>query len=89
MANYIGELVRQTGISSLRIGVIQTAYANGASTDYINNIAVSSCKLRHQSVLLKSFYSIHSFIPDIHIMPLQVHYYSEALQARASILCRS
>src|SRR6218665_2732839 len=32
---------------------------------------------------------IHSFIPDISIAPLQVHYYSEALPATALILCRS
>jgi len=33
--------------------------------------------------------AIHSFIPDISIAPLQVHYYSEALQTTALILCRS
>src|SRR6218665_3651025 len=30
---------------------------------------------------------IHSFIPDISIAPLQVHYYSEALLTIARILC--
>lgn len=39
MANYIGDLVRQAEVLSLKIGVVQTAYANGASTDYINNVA--------------------------------------------------
>jgi len=29
-----------------------------------------------------------SFIPDISIAPLQVHYYSEALPTTALILCR-
>jgi len=32
---------------------------------------------------------IHSFIPDISIAPLQVHYYSEALPTTALILCKS
>ena len=32
---------------------------------------------------------IHSFIPDISIVPLQVHYYSEALPITALILFRS
>jgi len=32
---------------------------------------------------------IHSFIPDISIAPLQVHYYSEALPTTALILCQS
>src|SRR6218665_1977020 len=32
---------------------------------------------------------IHSFIPAISIAPLQVHYYSEALQTIARILYRS
>jgi len=31
---------------------------------------------------------IHSFIIDISIAPLQVHYYSEALPATAFTLCR-
>ncbi len=35
-ALFIGELARSAGIADqLRIGVVQTAYANGASTDYI------------------------------------------------------
>src|SRR6218665_1612012 len=32
---------------------------------------------------------IHSFIPDISIEPLKVHYYSEALPTTALILCRN
>src|SRR6218665_1974849 len=32
---------------------------------------------------------IHSFILDISIAPLQVHYYSEALPTAALILCQS
>ena len=31
----------------------------------------------------------HSFIPDISIAPLQVHYYSEMLPTTALILCQS
>jgi len=31
---------------------------------------------------------VHSFILDISIAPLQVHYYSEALPTTALILCR-
>ena len=35
-ASFIGELVRSAGLQDdLRIGVVQTAYANGASTNYI------------------------------------------------------
>lgn len=38
-ASFLGDLGRQSGLSeSLRIGVVQTAYANGASTDYITKI---------------------------------------------------
>ena len=32
---------------------------------------------------------VSSFIPDISIEPLQVHYYSEALPTTALILCQS
>jgi len=32
---------------------------------------------------------IRSFIPDVSIAPLQVHYYSEALPTTALILCPS
>lgn len=34
-ASFIGDLVRASGLHDLRIGVVQTAYANGASTAYI------------------------------------------------------
>lgn len=38
-ASFIGELVRSAGLADdLRIGVIQTAYANGASTKYIEKL---------------------------------------------------
>ncbi|KAI9725285.1 MAG: Phosphoacetylglucosamine Mutase [Chrysothrix sp. TS-e1954] len=37
-ASFIGDLARQSGLSdSLKIGIVQTAYANGASTDYVAN----------------------------------------------------
>ncbi|EGY21756.1 hypothetical protein VD0002_g7482 [Verticillium dahliae] len=34
-ASFIADLVRSAGLTDLRIGVVQTAYANGASTNYI------------------------------------------------------
>lgn len=34
-ASFIGDLARTAGLGSLNIGVVQTAYANGASTAYI------------------------------------------------------
>ncbi|KAL4911573.1 hypothetical protein BDW74DRAFT_143205 [Aspergillus multicolor] len=38
-ASFIGDLARSAGIASkLKIGVIQTAYANGSSTDYIEKV---------------------------------------------------
>lgn len=38
-ASFIGELVRSAGLADdLRIGVVQTAYANGASTKYIEKL---------------------------------------------------
>ena len=38
-ASFIGDLARSAGIAqNLKIGVIQTAYANGASTDYIEKV---------------------------------------------------
>lgn len=38
-ASFLGDLGRQSGLAdSLKIGVVQTAYANGASTDYITKI---------------------------------------------------
>lgn len=36
VASFIGELVSESG-TGLNVGVIQTAYANGSSTDYITN----------------------------------------------------
>lgn len=40
VAGYIRELLEQTGID-LKMGLVQTAYANGASTDYISSKLVS------------------------------------------------
>ncbi|KAI5302670.1 Phosphoacetylglucosamine Mutase, partial [Ascosphaera atra] len=38
-ASFIGELARNAGIANkLRIGVVQTAYANGSSTEYIEKV---------------------------------------------------
>lgn len=38
-ASFIGDLARNSGIAQkLKIGVIQTAYANGSSTDYIEKV---------------------------------------------------
>lgn len=38
-ASFIGDLARSAGIAqNLKIGVIQTAYANGSSTDYIEKV---------------------------------------------------
>ena len=48
---------------------------------------VTNCIL--ETVCIVTTSCIHSFIPDISIAPLQVHYYSEALPTRALILCRS
>lgn len=38
-ASFIGDLARSSGIADqLKIGVVQTAYANGSSTDYIEKV---------------------------------------------------
>lgn len=37
-ALFIAEQVRAAGLEGLQIGVVQTAYANGASTEYINKV---------------------------------------------------
>jgi phosphoacetylglucosamine mutase len=38
ISSYVGELVKLVGLP-LNIGVVQTAYANGSSTSYINDVA--------------------------------------------------
>ena len=37
-AMFIMELVQDAGIDSLKVGVVQTAYANGSSTNYQTNV---------------------------------------------------
>lgn len=39
-AGYLLDLVKKSGID-LKFGIVQTAYANGGSTDYIQNVLVS------------------------------------------------
>src|SRR6218665_2804595 len=43
------------------------------------------CRCETTQSLPQSVYHCHSFIPDISMAPLQVHYYSEALPATALI----
>lgn len=45
-AGFIMEMVRKEGLE-LEVGVVQTAYANGASTEYLTNVLVSNVSLRH------------------------------------------
>lgn len=39
-AMFIMELVNDAGIDSLKVGVVQTAYANGSSTNYLTKVLV-------------------------------------------------
>lgn len=44
VAGYLKELIEESGLS-LEMGLVQTAYANGSSTDYISNTLVSIISL--------------------------------------------
>ncbi|OBZ86312.1 Phosphoacetylglucosamine mutase [Choanephora cucurbitarum] len=37
-ALFIAELVKEAGIESIKVGVVQTAYANGSSTNYLTKV---------------------------------------------------
>ncbi|KAI7904332.1 uncharacterized protein BX663DRAFT_560024 [Cokeromyces recurvatus] len=37
-ALFIAELVKEAGIHSIKVGVVQTAYANGSSTNYLSKV---------------------------------------------------
>lgn len=39
VASYIQKLIKESGVD-LKVGLVQTAYANGSSTDYINHTLV-------------------------------------------------
>lgn len=41
VAQYVKELLDESGISDLSIGIVQTAYANGGSTIYIRDKLVT------------------------------------------------
>lgn len=42
IAGFLKEILEETGLNNeLSLGLVQTAYANGASTEYINNKLVS------------------------------------------------
>lgn len=43
IAGFLKEALEETGVEGLALGLVQTAYANGASTDYINNKLVGLC----------------------------------------------
>ena len=53
-----------------------------------NYFSIQVKKTYFALVLLLNRQHIHSFIPDISIAPLQVHYYSEAISTTALILCQ-
>lgn len=44
VAAFLVELIRESGLS-LQVGLVQTAYANGASTHYIQDHLVSPLNL--------------------------------------------
>lgn len=37
IAGFLKEALEETGVEGVNLGLVQTAYANGASTEYINN----------------------------------------------------
>lgn len=43
VASYLKEALQETGVD-LNLGLVQTAYANGASTDYISKELVHICQ---------------------------------------------
>lgn len=50
IASYVKQLLSVSGLSdSIALGLVQTAYANGASTDYISQKLVSIVVLSRQS----------------------------------------
>lgn len=50
------DLIGKCGVE-VTIGLVQTAYANGASTDYIQNVLVSDAVLLFRFLV---YFSIHS-----------------------------
>ena len=44
-ASFIIDLVRTAGLGDIKIGVVQTAYANGSSTAYLTNVLVGILKI--------------------------------------------
>lgn len=49
-AMFIMELVQDANIDSIKVGVVQTAYANGSSTNYLTNVLV--CKSKNQVIVM-------------------------------------
>jgi len=41
MADHLRGLIKEAGIEGLTVGLVQSAYANGSSTDYASNTLVS------------------------------------------------
>ena len=40
MASYLKDLLNKSGLTNIALGLVQTAYANGASTAYISDTLV-------------------------------------------------
>src|SRR6218665_199871 len=77
-------------LDSVRLKYCITAYCWHREFEYIFVLHLDlnshECQCHHS---LRSTTNGYSFIPDISIAPLHVHYYSEALPATALKLCRS
>ena len=41
-AQHLGHLVKTAELTDLKLGLVQSAYANGSSTNYIQNVLVSN-----------------------------------------------
>ena len=46
-AHFIANLLNEAGIESIKVGVVQTAYANGSSTNYLTKVLVRSLEIEH------------------------------------------
>jgi len=57
-AQHLGDLVKRAGFTDLKLGIVQSAYANGSSTNYIQDVLVGRIYLFSPIFIKTTIYNI-------------------------------
>lgn len=91
VAGYLGELVKSAGIDEAKlgeVGVVQTAYANGASTRYLTEVKSRASHVELKLTSLSEFpFNVYPLVSSIFITPQNAMLLAYILKQMDMALC--